>query len=139
MLGQFWTGIESLFFTKAHKQVDPVTQEIQKLLSYQNESGCVVLSKGSTVVVAGHGLTIMKVVEEFEKWKEIVKKKGFAFVFKEYHNKAVQSARHCCRLDIPTVAGNVPETMKCPECPRTMEAFISYKCCHIDGTANAPH
>ncbi|PON53339.1 Sieve element occlusion [Trema orientale] len=138
-LGRFWTSIESLFFTKVHKIVDPVTQEIQKLLSYKNESGWAVLSKGSTVVVAGHGLTIMKVVEEFEKWKEIVKKKGFEVVFKEYHSEAIQSVRHCCRFDIPSVAGKVPETMNCPECPRNMEAFTSYKCCHIDGPASAYH
>lgn len=139
VIGRFWSSIESLFFTKDHKQVDPVTQEIQKLLSYKNESGWAVLSKGSTVVVAGHGFTILRVLEEFEKWKEFVKEKGFEFVFKEYHNKVVQSVRHCCRLDIPSVNGKVPETMKCPECPRVMETFVSYKCCHIDGPANGHH
>ncbi|PON53335.1 Sieve element occlusion [Trema orientale] len=136
-IGRFWTGIESLFFTKAHKQVDQVTQEILKLLSYKNESGWALLSKGSTVVVAGHGFTIIKVVEELEKWKEIVKEKGFELVFKEYYSKVIQSVHHCSRLDIPRVAGKVPETVNCPECLRTMEAFISYKCCHIDGPANA--
>ncbi|GMN74180.1 hypothetical protein TIFTF001_052329 [Ficus carica] len=140
LLGRFWTSIESLFFTKVHhQQVDPVTQEIQKLLSYKNESGWAVLSKGQTVVVAGHGFTILKVVEEFDKWKEAVKEYGFEYVFKEYHNKVIQSVRHCCRLDIPSVSAKVPETMQCPECPRIMETFITYKCCHIDAPANAHH
>ncbi|KAH7522201.1 hypothetical protein FEM48_Zijuj07G0113200 [Ziziphus jujuba var. spinosa] len=139
IIGRFWSGIESLFFTKVHKQVDPVTQEIQKLLSYKNESGWAVLSKGSTVVTAGHGLTILRVLEDFEKWKEVAREKGFEFTFKEYHNRVIQSVRHCCRLDIPSATGKTPEIMKCPECPRTMEMFISYKCCHIDGPAAGHH
>lgn len=133
VVGRFWTAIEGLFFTKAHKEVDPVSQEIQKLLSYKNESGWFVLSKGSTVVVAGHGYTILRVFEEFEKWKEDVKQKGFEVTIKEYHSKALLTIRQCCRLDIPTVVGKVPETMKCPECTRVMESYVSYKCCHVDG------
>ncbi|XP_048333005.1 protein SIEVE ELEMENT OCCLUSION B-like [Ziziphus jujuba] len=138
ILGRFWNGIESLFFTKAHKQIDPVTQEIQKLLSYKNESGWALLSKGSTVVIAGHGFTILKALEEFDKWKDTVREKGFEISFREYHLKLIQSVRHCCRLDIPSVSGKVPEKMQCPECPRTMETFISFKCCHTDGP-NAHH
>ncbi|XP_048334288.2 protein SIEVE ELEMENT OCCLUSION B-like [Ziziphus jujuba] len=133
ILGRFWDGIESLFFTKAHKQVDPVTQEIQKLLSYKNESGWALLTKGPHVVTAGHGFTMLRIVEEFEKWKAVIRVKGFEIAFREYHEKLIQSVRHCCRLDIPSVIGKVPERMQCPECPRTMESFISYKCCHIDG------
>jgi len=29
--------------------------------------------------------------------------------------------------------------MKCPDCPRIMETYISFKCCHIDGVANGVH
>ncbi|KAL5542127.1 hypothetical protein UlMin_009837 [Ulmus minor] len=139
LLGKFWDAVEGLFFTKAHKQVDPITQEIQKLLSYKNESGWAVLTKGSTVVTTGHGFTFLRVFEEFDKWKEVVKEKGFEFTFKEYHTKITRTVRHCSRLDVPTVAGKIPEVMHCPECPRHMEMFISYKCCHIDGAANANH
>ncbi|PON78093.1 Sieve element occlusion [Trema orientale] len=140
ILGRFWSGIESLFFTKSHKDVDPVTQEIHKLLSYKNESGWAVLSKGSAVVTAGHGSAILKVVDDFEQWKEVIKVKGFEVAFKEYYQtKVIYTIRHCCRVDVPTVAGKAPETLKCPECPRTMETYISYKCCHIDGPLNAHH
>ncbi|XP_015888002.2 protein SIEVE ELEMENT OCCLUSION B [Ziziphus jujuba] len=140
IIGRFWTGIESLFFTKVHhQQADPVTQEVQKLLSYKNESGWALLSKGSTVVVSGHGFTILRVVDEFEKWKDQIKEKGFEIAFKEYHNKILAVVRQCSRLDIPSEAGKVPETMPCPECPRIMETFISYKCCHVDGPLKAHH
>ncbi|XP_021822068.1 protein SIEVE ELEMENT OCCLUSION B-like [Prunus avium] len=139
ILGRFWNGIESLFFTNVNKQTDTVTKEVQKLLSYKNESGWAVLSKGSTVVVSGHGFTILKVLDDFDTWKNFIKEKGFELAFKAHHEKVIQTVKHCSRLDIPTVAGKVPETMKCPECPRTMETYVSYKCCHTDGPINAHH
>ncbi|XP_062168361.1 protein SIEVE ELEMENT OCCLUSION B-like [Alnus glutinosa] len=141
ILGKFWTGIESLFISKTHRKTDAdsVTLEIQKLLSYKNESGWAVLSKGSNVVLSGHGTTILKVVEEFDKWKEFVREKGFEFTFKEYHNKVLHTAHICCRIDIPNTSGRIPENMKCPNCPRIMETYISFKCCHIDGAANGVH
>ncbi|BBG92653.1 hypothetical protein Prudu_000452 [Prunus dulcis] len=114
VLGRFWNGIESLFFTNVNKQADTVTKEIQKLLSYKNESGWAVLSKGSTVVVSGHGFTILKVLDDFDTWKTFIKEKGFELAFKAHYEKVIQTMKHCSRLDIPTVAGKVPETMKCP-------------------------
>ncbi|PON78094.1 Sieve element occlusion [Trema orientale] len=135
----FWTSMESLFITKAHKQVDQETQEIQKLFSYKNESGWALLSKGSTVVFAGHGLTMIRVVEELKKWKENVKEKGFELAFKDHYSEVIKSFHHCSRLDIPSVAGKFPETMNCAECSRSMEVFICYQCCHTDAPANAHH
>ncbi|KAL4643405.1 hypothetical protein ACB092_02G089600 [Castanea dentata] len=78
ILGRFWTGIESLFISKTQRktETDAVSLEIQKLLSYKNESGWAVLSKGSTVVLSGHGTTILKVLEDLDKWKELVREKG---------------------------------------------------------------
>ncbi|KAM0988720.1 hypothetical protein ACFX13_012866 [Malus domestica] len=133
ILGKFWTGIESLFFTKVHRPADQVGQEVQKLLSYKNESGWAVLSKGHSVVLTGHGVSILRVVEDFDKWKDHVKERGFEFCFKSYHERVRTVSRPCCRLDIPGSTGKVPDTMKCPDCHRSMETFISYKCCHIDG------
>ncbi|CAJ1976490.1 unnamed protein product [Sphenostylis stenocarpa] len=137
LVKRFWSGIESLFVTKVHKPVDAVTQEVQKMLSYKNETGWALLSKGSSVVVSGHGTTILKTVAEFEKWKELVIKKGFELSFKEYHDKIEVTTHRCSHLEIPNVAGKLPETIKCPDCPRVMEIFISYKCCHNENTSNA--
>nr|KYP60820.1 hypothetical protein KK1_023234 [Cajanus cajan] len=134
---RFWSGIESLFVTKVHRTVDAVTQEVQKMLSYKNETGWALLSKGPAVVLSGHGTTILKTVAEFEKWKEVVIKKGFEFTFKEYHDKIVTTTHRCSHLELPNVAGKLPETIKCPDCPRTMEIFISYKCCHNGHAGNA--
>ncbi|KAL4643403.1 hypothetical protein ACB092_02G089500 [Castanea dentata] len=141
ILGHFWNRIDSFFFSKTQRksEPDPVTHEIQKLLSYKNESGWAVLSKGSRVVVSGHGTSFLKVLEEFEKWKEYVRQIGFEVCFKEYHDKLLHTTRRCCRVDIPITTGKIPEHMKCPECPRVMEAYISFKCCHIDGAMNGLH
>lgn len=141
VLGRFWTGIESLFISKTQRKTDAdaVSLEIQKLLSYKNESGWVVLSKGSSVVLSGHGTTILKVLEDFDKWKEFVREKGFELTFREYHNRVLHTAHICCRIDIPQTSGKIPENMKCPDCPRIMETYISFKCCHIDGAANGLH
>ncbi|KAL1294727.1 hypothetical protein HN51_055537 [Arachis hypogaea] len=139
LLSRFWSGIESVFVTKYHRTVDAVTQEVQRMLSYKNETGWVLLTKGSSVVLSGHGNTVLKTVAEFEKWKEIVIRKGFEFSFKEYHEKIVRTTHRCSHLEIPNVAGKLPETIKCPDCPNTMEIYISYKCCHTGYTANDKH
>ncbi|KAL5542113.1 hypothetical protein UlMin_009823 [Ulmus minor] len=141
VLGKFWNTVEGLFFTKAQedKELDPVTQEIQKLLSYKNDKGWFVLSKGSTVVLAGHGFTILKVLEEFEGWKKHVGGKDLDVIIKDNHGKILVAGRQCCQIDVPIVAGKMPEMMKCPECPRSMETFVSYKCCHVDDAMTAHH
>ncbi|KAG6732706.1 hypothetical protein I3843_01G183600 [Carya illinoinensis] len=141
LLGHFWTAIESMFISKTQRktEADAVTLEIQKLLSYKNESGWAVLSKGSSVVLSSHGTTILKVLEEFDKWKELVREKGFELSFRDYHNQVLHTSHICCRIDIPNSSGKIPENMKCPDCPRIMETYISFKCCHIDGAANSLH
>ncbi|KAK7859950.1 protein sieve element occlusion b [Quercus suber] len=115
ILGHFWNRIDSFFFSKTQRESepDPVAHEIQKLLSYKNESGWAVLSKGSRVVV----------LEKFEKWKEHVRQIGFEVCFKEYHDKLLHTTRRCCRVNILITTGKIPEHMKCPECPRVMEAY----------------
>uniref|UniRef100_A0A2N9EIX1 Sieve element occlusion N-terminal domain-containing protein n=1 Tax=Fagus sylvatica TaxID=28930 RepID=A0A2N9EIX1_FAGSY len=140
-LGHFWNRIESFFFSKTHKKTehDIVIQEIQKLLSYKTESGWSVLSKGSRLVASGNGTTMLKVLEEFDKRKELVREVGFEVVFKDHHDKILQTGRRCCRVDVPMNAGKVPEHIKCPECPRVMETYVSFKCCHIDGPMNGLH
>lgn len=135
VISKFWSGIESLFVTKMNQTTNTVTQEVQKMLSSKNEDGWALLSKGSTAVLAGHGSTILKTVAEFEKWKEVVVKKGFEVGFKEHHQEVVKTTHRCTYLEIPNVAGKIPEIIKCPECDRTMNVSISYKCCHNEVSA----
>lgn len=138
IITRFWTQVEGLFVTKINKTKDIVTQQVEKLLSYKSETGWALLIKGPFVVAVGHGTTVLKTVAEFEKWKELVIKKGFEFAFKEYLDKVSSSLHICSHLQIPNINGKIPDTIECPECHRTMEVFISYKCCHNGNTtANA--
>lgn len=134
IITRFWTQVEGLFVTKINKTKDTVTQQVEKLLSYKSETGWALLIKGPFVVAVGHGTTVLKTVAEFEKWKELVIKKGFEFAFKEYLDKVSSSLHICSHLQIPNINGKIPDTIECPECHRTMEVFISYKCCHNGNT-----
>ncbi|KAG6668719.1 protein SIEVE ELEMENT OCCLUSION B-like [Carya illinoinensis] len=132
--GRFWIGIESMFIsaTQRETKADAVTLEILKLLSYKNEStGWAVLSKGSSVVFSGRGTTILKAVEEFDKWKKLVQGKGFELSFMGYHNLVLETSQKLCSfIDIPKGSGKIPENVKCPDCLLDMEAYIRFKCCH---------
>ena len=137
-LVRFWTNIESLFISKAQgkTQIDEVAQEIQKLLSYKNEKEWAVLTKGSRVVLVSSGEVILKVVEEFEKWKIKLNEKDFELAFKDYHDVVFKGEKHICHhIKIPLNTGKIPETLECSHCHRIMDTHISYKCCHNDGAA----
>ncbi|CAK7328184.1 unnamed protein product [Dovyalis caffra] len=137
MIWFFWTRLESMLFSKIQlgkiDEHDPMMQEIKKLLSYDREGGWAVLSKGTEVVVNGHGTTVLPTLLEYDLWKENVPVKGFDLAFQEHHGKLHDIAHPCCRFDFPMTAGRIPVTMKCPECHRTMERFSTFLCCHDEG------
>jgi hypothetical protein len=130
VVNNFWRKVESLFVTTMHQQTNTVTQQVEKLLSYKNESGWAIVTKGSIVTSVGHGATVLKTVAEFDIWKGGVNTKGFEYAFREYHNTVASTVHHCSHLEIPNVAGKIPDFIECPDCHRTMEVYISYKCCH---------
>ena len=141
-LERFWTNIESLFISKAQgkTQIDVVAREIQKLLSYKNEKEWAVLTKGYSVVLVSSGKVILKVVDEFEHWKIKLNEKDFELAFKDYHDEVFKVEKHICHhIEIPYNTGKKPETLECSHCHRIMDTYISYKCCHNDGAAEAVH
>jgi hypothetical protein len=132
---RFWKKIESLFFCKIDKDIkqDTEMQEIQKLLSFKNEKGWVIVSNQSKVEVICHGKIILKFLEEFENWEGKAQKIDFKGCFKEYYDdKILEGDRPCCRVDIPFTPANIPKHMKCPLCARVMETRVNFKCCHND-------
>ncbi|GMN69630.1 hypothetical protein TIFTF001_038677 [Ficus carica] len=131
----FWNRVESMFLLNLNQEKADLAskQEIQKMLSYKNEEGWAILSKGPVAMITGRSSTFIKVLEKFTNWKDKIGKKNFEEAFKECYSEIMKSDSHCCRLDIPFVAGKAPERMKCAECERIMEMFISYKCCREGG------
>uniref|UniRef100_A0A5B7A0L9 Sieve element occlusion N-terminal domain-containing protein n=1 Tax=Davidia involucrata TaxID=16924 RepID=A0A5B7A0L9_DAVIN len=143
MVWFFWTRLESMLFSKIQlgrvDDHDPMMQEIKKLLSYdKSNGGWAVLSKGSYVVINGHGSTMLPTLLEYEPiWKEHVPVKGFDDSITEHHNMLHGATHPCCRFEFPSTAGRIPENMKCPECLRIMEKHFTFVCCHDDSPINA--
>ncbi|GLU02146.1 hypothetical protein SLE2022_194120 [Rubroshorea leprosula] len=139
MVWFFWTRLESMLFSKIQlgkaDDLDPMMQEIKKVLSYDKEGSWAILCKGSNVVVNGHGTTVLPALLEYDLWKEQVAVKGFDIAFRDHHGKLHDIAHPCCRFEFPMAAGRIPEGMKCPECNRMMEKHITFICCHDDGIA----
>uniref|UniRef100_A0A5B6ZZS7 Protein SIEVE ELEMENT OCCLUSION B-like n=1 Tax=Davidia involucrata TaxID=16924 RepID=A0A5B6ZZS7_DAVIN len=138
----FWTRLESMFFSKIQlgrdDDRDPMMQEIKKLLSHDKGSGgWAVLSKGSSVLINGHGTTVLPALLEYDTiWKEHVPVKGFDTALIDHHGMLHGAALPCCRFEFPTTAGRIPEKLKCPECLRLMEKYTTFLCCHDE---NAIH
>ncbi|XP_061963670.1 protein SIEVE ELEMENT OCCLUSION B-like [Populus nigra] len=134
MIWFFWTRLESMLYSKIQlgklDDHDPMMQEIKKLLSYDREGGWAVLSNGSNVVVNGHKTTALQTLLEYDLWKEQVPVKGFDLAYRDHQGRIHDISRPCCRFDFPMTTGRIPETMKCPECNRTMEKFSTFLCCH---------
>ncbi|CAL5325340.1 unnamed protein product [Camellia sinensis] len=135
MIWFFWTRLESMLFSKMQlgrvDDYDPMLQEIKKLLSYDKSGGWAVLCRGSEVVVNGHGTTVLPTLVEYEDiWKINVPTNGFDKSFKDHHDKLHGITHPCCRFEFPSVAGRIPESMKCPECLRVMDKHITFICCH---------
>ena len=117
LFAQFWTKINSLFFSNiSYQQINLVTQEVQRLLSYKNEAGWALLSKGSTVVTNGHGFIVLKVVEELsEKLKDqVVNDRSFGPAFNHYYKKLLKTKKYCCRVDFARETEGIPTTMTWP-------------------------
>ncbi|KAI9177381.1 hypothetical protein LWI28_014490 [Acer negundo] len=136
MVWFFWTRLESMLFSKIQlgraDDMDPMMQEIKKLISYDRDGGWALLSKGSQIVVNGHGTTVLPALLEYDMWREHILTKGFDKSLKDHHDKLYSIAHPCSRFEFSTHGGRIPESMKCPECQRIMEKFTTFCCCHDD-------
>nr|GLL49104.1 uncharacterized protein LOC109153404 isoform X2 [Ipomoea trifida] len=93
--------------------------------------GWVLLSKGSEVVVCGHGSKMLQAMNDYEIWKEnIAATKGFDQAFKDYHEMLSKDKHSCCTLEYPITLSKIPENERCPECSRRMQKFLTFSCCH---------
>ncbi|XP_008224484.1 PREDICTED: protein SIEVE ELEMENT OCCLUSION B-like [Prunus mume] len=131
----FWSAIESMFHIKViNKQIDDVVKQVQKLLSYKDDkSGWAVLIQGRRLVAIG-GSTMYTVLEQYHTWNQqvTITIQNFGQVFNEKHKAEVEKTGHVCScFSIAGATGSTLEAMVCYECGNVMEAFFSYKCCHV--------
>ena len=141
MVWFFWTRLESMMFSKIQLgmtvDVDPMLREIKKLISYDKEGGWAVLSKGSLVFLNGHSSTVLPTFIQYNSWKDDVPPKGFEIACVDYHNKLRSDSQPCSRFEFPSDFGKIPDNIKCPECLRIMEKYITFGCCHDENAFNA--
>ncbi|KAL3723044.1 hypothetical protein ACJRO7_035259 [Eucalyptus globulus] len=133
-LDWFWTRLESMLSSKIQlgkvDEHDLLMQQLERLLSFDKAGGWAILSKGSSIVVNGHGTTVLPALLEYDQWKEHVPTKGYDVAFKEHHDKIHDVTRPCCRFEFQSTGGRIPESMRCPECQRLMEKLTTFGCCH---------
>ncbi|CAK9329147.1 unnamed protein product [Citrullus colocynthis] len=133
LMARFWTTQWGYFVVKSQikgSSASETTEDILRLISYQNEDGWVVLTVGSAPVLVGRGVLILKLLEDFPKWKQSLRLKAFPDAFREYFNELALKTHQCDRVILPGFSGWIPMIVNCPECPRFMETGISFKCCH---------
>ncbi|XP_019154002.1 PREDICTED: uncharacterized protein LOC109150526 [Ipomoea nil] len=142
----FWTRLRNMFLSRIHyldvtdcpvKEYnnDEILQGLKKLLGYESTNttieGWALLCKGAKVIVCGHGTKMLRVMNEYQIWKENIAPKGFGQAFKDHHDDMIFMNRHsCCTLEYPINLDKIPENETCYECSRSMHKFLTFTCCH---------
>jgi hypothetical protein len=132
VISEFWNKVECLFVTKMDDKTNTITQQVEKLLSFKDEGGWAIVTKGSVVAFVGHGKTVLTTFKEPGKWIRDVSKKGLQDALKDYHKIVAKTVHICSHIEIHNATGKVPSFIQCQDCNQRMEVFITYKCCHKD-------
>ncbi|XP_075665068.1 protein SIEVE ELEMENT OCCLUSION B-like [Castanea sativa] len=141
-LGIFWKKIQNLYPYNSQKvtELETRTKEIQKLLSYRNDKGWVVLCKGARLVFSGYGTTVLTIFRKFDEWKLLIIQQGSVFeecLLTQYNND--KGKPPCREFQVPTSAGHLTHSEKCADCSEIMEIYIRFRCCHKHHCTKAAH
>lgn len=141
MVWFFWIRLESMLFSKIQQgkadEHDTMTQEIKKLLSFDKMGGWAVLSNGSKVLINGQWAPVLATLTEYDLWRHRIAESGFDNAITDHHRKIHEAERPCSRFEFPSTAGRIPADLKCPECRRGMEKYITFLCCHDEPALGA--
>nr|GMD60355.1 protein SIEVE ELEMENT OCCLUSION B-like [Ipomoea batatas] len=148
---RFWTRLQSALLSRINylnaanchgdECDDEIAQGFKKLLGYECKGatmeGWALLSKGQKVVVCGQGAKMLRVINEYQNWKENMALKSFEQAFKDYYNKTLHTScssnsHYCCAFDYPITLKDIPKKEKCPECFHDMQKFVTFTCYHGD-------
>lgn len=142
---EFWTRLRSAFLSRINylnkigrnEDEDEIVRGLQKLLAYEAKcttfGGWILLSEGEEVVACDLGDKMLRVMDEYQKWKNNVHSKGFGQAFKDCYEKfAPPSKDHhfCCALEYPSTLDEIPKIVKCPHCSCNMHRFVTFSCHH---------
>nr|GMC87022.1 protein SIEVE ELEMENT OCCLUSION B-like [Ipomoea batatas] len=148
---RFWARLQSALLSRINylnaanchgdECDDEIAQGFKKLLGYECKGatmeGWALLSKGQKVVVCGQGAKMLRVINEYENWKENMALKSFEQAFKDYYNKTLHTSwspnsHSCCAFEYPITLKEIPKKEKCPECFHDMQKFVTFTCYHGD-------
>nr|POE90714.1 protein sieve element occlusion b [Quercus suber] len=135
-LDNFWKLIANFLFAKFHKdtELDSGTKECLKLPSYRNEieKRWVVLCKGSKLVFSGFGTTVLKVLGQFDEWKQFRGDTEFVKHLVIRYDKKLREDGIFRNFEIPKNDGLITDGIKCLDCSKTMDTkcFRLKCCCH---------
>ncbi|KAL5542135.1 hypothetical protein UlMin_009845 [Ulmus minor] len=136
---KFWKTIaESFLFVLLHSNKPEIDafkrKELQKLITYIGEEGWCVLMKGSKTVITCHGLTALRILNDFDTWKVNLQENSFEICFERYYEMVTRYdlTKYCSSFSILDPQTDVPNEVKCVECYGVMEKHITFtfKCCH---------
>nr|GMD18085.1 protein SIEVE ELEMENT OCCLUSION B-like [Ipomoea batatas] len=124
----FWARIRSMFMsrikflqeTHCDEECDEILRRLEKLLAYEANDLVVnewaMLCNGNKIVVCDVGDKMLKVMNEYDKWKENAIAKGFDQAFKDHHgmlDSAHTSKKyHSCAFEFPSNFDSVRENVK---------------------------
>lgn len=137
--GIFWKKIQNFYPYNSQKvtELETKAKEIQKLLSYRNDKGWVVLCKGARLVFSGYGTTVFTIFQKFDEWKPQIQQGS---VLEECLLKRYNESKLPCReFQVPTSAGHFTHSEKCADCSEIMEMYIRFRCCHKHHSPKAAH
>nr|GME07653.1 myosin-1-like [Ipomoea batatas] len=141
----FWARLRSIFVsrikfveeTHGDEECDEILRRVKKLLAYEANNLVVndwaMLCNGNKIVVCDQGDKMLKVMTEYEKWKENAIAKDFDQAFKDYHDEIMLHStstslhhHHRCAVKYSCNFESVPEDVKCPECCHALHGHIAF-------------
>ncbi|XP_031127722.1 protein SIEVE ELEMENT OCCLUSION B-like [Ipomoea triloba] len=148
---RFWTRLQSALLSRINylnaanchgdECDDEIAQGFKKLLGYECKGatmeGWTLLGKGQRVITCGQGAKMLRVINEYENWKENMSLKSFEQAFKDYYNKTLHTScspnsHSCCAFEYPITLKEIPKKEKCPECFHDMQKLVTFTCYHGD-------
>nr|GMD15001.1 protein SIEVE ELEMENT OCCLUSION B-like [Ipomoea batatas] len=124
----FWARLRSMFMsrikflqeTHCHEECDEILRRLEKLLAYEANDLVVnewaMLCNGNKIVVCDVGDKMLKVMNEYDKWKENAIAKGFDQAFKDHHGMLdstyTSQQYHSCAFEFPSNFHSVRENVK---------------------------
>ncbi|KAK4258094.1 hypothetical protein QN277_007590 [Acacia crassicarpa] len=137
IVNSFWANVENLFDSMRRKTTtkDPSFEEVKAFLGLrQEQSGWVLLSKGSNVKLLCRGDIFYQTLQEFEEWKHNIEiDPGFDVSFAKHYENVFSKLPHhanCLRLDVKYHVSDIYSPIHCM-CGRPMDIeLVRYVCCH---------